>query len=77
MGIRHGKIYYYMLGTVLWIFCTSRRDFQKKINLLNLQRLLLQITTELLREKLRSSVFLLEITILTKKVQIYGNFSTP
>ena len=33
--------------------------------------------SELLQEKLRSSVFLLESTILTKKVQIYGNFSTP
>ena len=33
--------------------------------------------TELLREKLSPSVFLLESTILTKKVQICGNFSTP
>ena len=36
-----------------------------------------RLVSELLREKLKSSVFLLESTILTKKVQIYGNFSTP
>ena len=34
-------------------------------------------TAEWLREKLRPSVFLLESTILTKKVHIHGNFSTP